>query len=310
MAVLLYLLLFFVLSEFFWLGLFLAGKKIPNINLYINGAAIFLSVLLIVIGIFHARSIKTANYNVTLQGSGSDIRIALISDVHIGPLIGESWVKRIVDTINRAQPDIVFLAGDIFDGNVDSIKNIQGVISELRKISASLGVYAVLGNHDVDRLSFEGGRTERIVQILKDSGIVVLQDDVLEIRENIYLAGRKDARPIGMNVSRKTVEELLAGIDGTIIMIDHQPEQFPQSENAGVDLILCGHTHAGQLFPSTLITRSIFKRAGSTYYGYWKGETMQAVVTSGAGIWGPPVRVGSNSEVAVVDVKFMVQNSQ
>jgi len=317
MAVLMYLLMFFVLSELFRLGVFLMGKRIPNINLYIVGTALFLSVLLIVSGIFNARSIKTANYNITVRGTsnehdsakfpgnGSDIRIALVSDTHIGSLIGEAWIKRIVNTINQAQPDIVFLAGDIFDGNIDSIKNIPGVISELRKINAPLGVYAVLGNHDVDRISFEGGRTERILQILKDSNIIVLQDDVLEIREGIYLAGRKDARPIGMNVVRKTVEELLAGINGTIIMIDHQPEQFPQSEKAGVDLLLCGHTHSGQLFPSTLITRAIFNRAGSTSYGYWKGETMQAIVTSGAGIWGPPVRVGTNSEVAVINVSFM-----
>ena len=309
LAVLLYLMMFLALSETVRLSLFIAGKKIPNINLFLVGASIFLCALTIVYGVLHARSIKTVNYNITLQGAAynEQLRIVLVSDLHIGSLIGEAWIGRIVDTVNKAQPDMVCIAGDIFDGNIDAIRDLPGVISRLRSINAPLGVYAVLGNHDIDRMSINGTTTERIEEILKAAGIVLLKDDVREIRENLYIAGRKDARPIGMSADRLSAGELCAGLNGTVIMLDHQPTEFAQIEQAGVDLLFCGHTHKGQVFPSTLITRSIFKNAGSTYYGYWQGKTMQAVVTSGAGIWGPPLRIGTNSEIAVINLEFVVQ---
>jgi predicted MPP superfamily phosphohydrolase len=304
-AFLMYLFIFFVIADLVKLVLFLAGKKSANINLYTAAAVVCLCVLVTIYGVFHAHSIKTVNYNITLQGTGTDIRIVLISDLHIGSTVKKSWVKRIVEKANNAQGDIVFIAGDIFDGNLDIVKDIQGVISNLKTFNAPLGVYAVLGNHDVDRQSFSGGRTERIAQIMKEADIVLLQDEMCEIREGLFLAGRKDARPIGMNAERKTALELLSGIDGTIIVLDHQPTQFPQLQDAGADLVFSGHTHNGQLFPANLLTKIIFKKAGSVSYGYWQGKTMQGVVTSGAGVWGPPLRVGTNSEITVINLKFM-----
>jgi predicted MPP superfamily phosphohydrolase len=304
-AILLYMLMLLVLSDIFRLFLFISRKKIENINIYTVGAALLLCAILIVYGAVHARSIKTVNYNMTLRGSGSDMQIVLISDLHIGHSIGGSHIKKVVDVVNKAGPDIVFIAGDVFNGSVDAVKDLQEVISQLRSINAPLGVYACLGNHDVDRTGFSGGSTQRIEEILKDSGITLLNDETYKVREDLYLAGRKDARPIGMNAERKTPQELLAGIEGTIIVLDHQPTQFAQLEQAGAVLVLSGHTHKGQLFPATLITRAIFKRAGSTYYGYWQGQTMQAVVTSGSGFWGPPVRIATNSEVAIINLRFM-----
>ena len=325
LAFLLYMLLFLALSDIARLFLFTAGKKIPNINLYLVGAAIFLCALLIIYGVFHARSIKTVNYDIKLrnhwsmqgdqppgidsrrEGDNDPLRIVLLSDLHIGSLIGEAWIGRVVDAVNKAQPDIVCIAGDIFDGNLDAVRDLPGVISQLQSLKAPLGVYAVLGNHDIDRMSFNDARTQRIEEALKAADIVLLKDEVREIRRNLYIAGRKDARPIGMSADRLSASELLSGINGTIIMLDHQPVDFEQIEKAAADLLFCGHTHKGQVFPSTLITRGIFKNMGSTYYGYWQGNTMQAVVTSGAGVWGPPLRIGTNSEIAVINLEFVIQ---
>ena len=280
------------------------GKKIRHLSLYTTGASILLCAILLLYGALHARSINTVNYNLTLPGKSAGLRIALISDLHIGSSVGKLWIQKIVDTINRTQPDIVLIAGDIFDGNLDVIGDLPGVVSQLKRISAPLGVYACLGNHDVDRMRIDAG-TKRIEDILKEADIVLLQDEVRAIRDSLYITGRKDARPIGMSAQRKSADELLAGSEGTIIMLDHQPVQFLQNEKAGVDFLLCGHTHKGQLFPANLITRGMFKKMGAVHYGYWKGETMQAVVTSGAGVWGPPLRVATNSEVAVIDVNFV-----
>jgi predicted MPP superfamily phosphohydrolase len=304
MAIFMYLFMLFALSDFIRLLLLLLGKKIPNFNLYSTGGALFLCVVFIIFGALHALSIKTVNYELALPGSGGNIRIALISDLHIGSTVGKPWIKRVADAVNKTQPDIVCIAGDVFDGNLDVVKDVPGVTAQLKSINAPLGVYACLGNHDIDRMSVSGAKTERIAGALKSAGITLLWDEVYPVRENLFVAGRKDARPIGMNAERKTPDELLSGIEGTVIVLDHQPTQYPQLEKAGADLVLSGHTHKGQLFPANLFTRSIFKKAGATHYGCWKGQNMQGVVTSGAAVWGPPLRIGTNSEVVVIDVKW------
>jgi len=304
LAILLYMLMFLAAVDVLRLILFIAGKKIPNIGMYTTGASLLLCAILVVFGALHARSIKTVNYNITLNGSGSDIRVVLISDLHIGYSIGRAHIKKVVDAVNAAQPDMVCVSGDIFDGNIDAVKDLHDVISQLSAIKAPLGIYACLGNHDIDRTGLGGGSTQRIEEVLKNSSLKLLQDEVREVRDNLYIAGRRDARPIGMKAERKTPQELLSGIEGTVIVLDHQPTQFTELEQAGAGLVLSGHTHKGQIFPSTLITYLIYKLSGSTYYGYWRGNTMQAVVTSGAGFWGPPLRVGTNSETVVIDIKF------
>jgi predicted MPP superfamily phosphohydrolase len=200
---------------------------------------------------------------------------------------------------------MICIAGDVFDGNLDVINGLEEVIAQLKLLKAPLGVYACLGNHDVDRTGISGGRTARIAEILKKADITLLYDEVFQIRPDLFVAGRMDARPIGMNAQRETSQELLSSIDGTIIMLDHQPVQFAQNEQAGVDLLLCGHTHKGQIFPANIMTHFIYWRMGAVHYGYWKGQTMQAVVTSGAGFLGPPVRIGTNSEIAVINVNFL-----
>jgi predicted MPP superfamily phosphohydrolase len=305
-AALLYLLLSFVVFDLLRLVLRLCGKNPSSVfSAACTLAAVFLCVITLASGALHARTIHAVNYKINLPGQGSGLRIALASDLHIGSTIDRAWVGRMVDAVNRTEPDIVLLAGDIFEGNIDIVKDMPGIIGELRRIQAPMGVYACLGNHDVDRF-FGGGSTERIEAILLEAGIIVLLDEVLAVGETLYIAGRRDARPIGMNVPRKSASQLLAGLDRgkALIVLDHQPTEFPQIEEAGADMLVCGHTHSGQLFPANLITRSIFKRAGGTHYGYWQGKTMKAVVTSGIGIWGPPLRVGTNCEVAVIDIEF------
>ncbi|MCL2067280.1 MAG: metallophosphoesterase [Treponema sp.] len=309
MTVFFYIFLSLLMFDIVRLVLFFCRKSALTPRFTFTGTAIALGLSLVVIlyGAINVRSIRTVNYNVSLSGQGNDIRIVLISDTHIGSTIDQGWIARVVDTVNRAQPDMVCIAGDIFDGNLDAVKDTDGIASQFRRINAPLGVYACLGNHDVDRISISGGGgNERIINFLKEAGIVPLEDEAVLVGESFYVIGRRDVRPIGMNSVRKTAAELLSDLDRerAVIVLDHQPTQFVQLEEAGADLLLSGHTHGGQVFPANLITRSIFKKAGGTHYGYWQGRTMQALVTSGAGFWGPPLRVGTRSEVVVIDVGF------
>jgi predicted MPP superfamily phosphohydrolase len=304
LALFMYLLLSLLLLDILRLALFLIHRNLsPRFTLIGIEAAFCLCFLIIVFGAFHARSIRTVKYNIGLAGQGDTLRIALISDLHIGTGLGLKHISKIVNVINKTEPDIVCMAGDIFDGHLGTLRDLSGIASEFRRIQAPLGVYACLGNHDVDRMFSSGGGTARIETFLQEAGVVLLQDKAAAVG-NIYIAGRKDARPIGMQAQRKTAAELCATGGKTLIVLDHQPTQFAEIEAAGADLVLCGHTHKGQLFPGNLMTKQIYKKQG-VHYGYWRGISLQAVVTSGAGYWGPPVRVGTNSEVAVINVNFV-----
>ena len=298
--------------------------RIPYAPVYsaaVTGIAIILALLVMVYGVFHARNIYTTQYTVTLnksEGGLPPLRIVLVSDTHIGTAVGQKWIANVVDAINKANPDMICIAGDIFDNDIGAVRNLEGIAEELRRLNAPMGVYACPGNHDVDRLSLRGeGGTDRIRDFLKTANIGFLQDEVVvvanppgtegnQLANNIHLIGRKDARPIGIRGERKTAVELADGLDRNkpLIFLDHQPVDFPAEEEAGADLILSGHTHKGQFFPGNVFTRQIFKNAGAVHYGHWKGRSAQGVVSSGAGVWGPPIRVATRSEIAVIDITF------
>ena len=309
LAVFMYLFLSFIVFDLLRLALMICKRSLltPQFSAVGIGAALCLCCIMIVCGAVHARSISTARYKINIPGQNNDVRLALISDLHIGSTVNRAWISRVVDKINSAEPDMVCIAGDIFDGNLDIVNDLPGLTAEFNRINAPLGVYACLGNHDVDRM-FQAGKTERIEKFLSEAGVTLLQDEATEAGENILIIGRRDARPIGMNSTRKPAAELRGIINSghesgkIVIVLDHQPTQFAQIEEAGADLVLCGHTHSGQLFPANLITLGMYKKAGGTHYGYWKGKSLQALVTSGAGVWGPPLRIATNNEVAIIDI--------
>jgi predicted MPP superfamily phosphohydrolase len=278
-----------------------------------TGIAICLALITMIYGACNARSIRTVHYTVTLNKriEMPHLRIALVSDLHIGQTVDRKWVANIVDAVNRTEPDIICIAGDIIDSSLEGLSDLEAVAGELKRLNAPLGVYACPGNHDVDRISLRqtggtGSGMDGIKAFLETANIVFLLDDIVMPTDSIYLAGRKDARPIGLRQERKPAAELAVGLDTSkaLIFMDHQPVDYSNLEKVGADLILSGHTHRGQFFPGNLATRLIFKKAGATHYGYWRGTTAQAVVSSGAGVWGPPIRIATGSEVAVVDVVF------
>jgi predicted MPP superfamily phosphohydrolase len=296
-----YLAAFFLLTDLIRLVLFLCKRRIEGINAYLTAQALFLCALLVVFGSLNARTVRSTHYNITLKGEGPHLRVAMISDLHIGELIDESWVARFVAAINKTRPDIVCLAGDIFERHINSNRETDGIIALLKTINAPLGVYACLGNHDRDRMGSGGISTAWAALMLKPTDIIILQDEAYEVRENLFIVGRKDAQ----QRTRKTADALLAGLDGTVIVLDHQPKEFSQLEKAGADLIFSGHTHNGQVWPANIVTRFEYEKFGTTNYGYWKSGKTQAIVTSGAGLWGPPMRIGTKSEIAVIDIKFI-----
>jgi len=231
-------------------------------------------------------------------GQMTALRVVMASDIHLGQITGRSYLARIVDVINRQNPDLVLFAGDTFDGSpAQIIKKNMGV--EFSRLHTKYGAFAVSGNHE-----YIGEReTRNAVSIAFDyinsHGVKPLQDSIILIDSSFYLAGRKDR----MDSMRKTLPELLAGIDRQlpVIMLEHQPFHFHEVEQAGVDLHLSGHTHHGQLWPLNYITSKIYEQD----WGFLHKGQSKFYVSCGAGTWGPPIRTAGYSEVVVIDIEFL-----
>ena len=190
----------------------------------------------------------------------------MASDIHLGTIMGSRRLETIVARINALEPDIVLLPGDIVDESV-SIAEEEKMISVLRSIRAPLGVFSVPGNHE-----YFGGLAKNLEYLVR-GGVRVLQDEAVTVGGAFVLAGRKDPTALRFGESRKALPEILesAGVDRTlpIILLDHQPLRLNEAEDAGVDLQLSGHTHAGQLFPLNLINKMIYEQ----YWGYLRKGT-------------------------------------
>ena len=276
------------------------------------------SILIITIsifGIFHAKKIKVSSYNVTVDKTVPDtdsLKIVLLADTHFGYNAGAIHAQEIVNKINQQNPDLVCIAGDIFDNEFDAIREPEEIEKILQTIHSRYGVYACWGNHDLNEPILAGFTFNqnannisdpRMKEFLQKSNIHLLEDESVLINNKFYIVGRKDAS-LSEKVGeiRQKPKQLTASIDKTkpVIFIDHQPKELQELADAGADLDLCGHTHDGQTFPGNITVRFLWENP----CGYLKKDNMHNIVTSGAGVWGPAMRIGTDSEICVINVSF------
>lgn len=316
----LYLLLFIAIADLIKILLQTAGR-IPhrasaNPRLFgISGSVVaVLAIGMSLYGMVHVADLKTTSYEVEVNKSCSsgDLTVALAADLHLGYNVGSRQVQRMVEQINAMQPDLVCLAGDIFDNEYEALDDPQAIIASLRSIQSRYGVFACYGNHDIDERLLAGftfgnkadkSSDPRMDQLLKSAHVQLLQDESILIDDAFYLVGRRDAQKPGTwNGSRLSAKELTRQLDAKkpIFFIDHQPREFEEMAASGVDLDLSGHTHDGQIFPGNLTVNLTWQNP----CGYLPVNGMHSVVTSGVGVWGPAMRVGTDSEVVRINVHF------
>ena len=255
---------------------------------------------LVVAGHINALNTQIRKFSLTIPrkitGSAS-MRIVMASDIHLGALIGENREAKLVRIINAQKPDLVLLCGDLVDGDIASVlrKNLG---KHLQEIQSLMGVYAIPGNHE-----YIGG-IQKTLPYLESINIKELRDKVVVLPNGVQVIGRddRDNRQMGEENRRKTLKELMAGLDKTfpVIVMNHQPFNLEEAVDEGVDLQLSGHTHHGQLWPLNYITKAVFELS----WGYLKKGNTNFYVSSGFGSWGPPVRLGNTPEVVVFDLKF------
>ena len=226
------------------------------------------------------------------MASSGTLRVVAASDLHLGVTIGKRQLQKFVRLINDQQPDLVLLGGDIFDRLLKPVAE-QNMAEDLRRIQAPLGVFAVMGNHE-----YYSERPSDLVAYLQSANIHVLQDQVALVDSNAYIIGRKDISQRNRSDLSLLVSETTK--DWPRILLDHQPMYLEQAAENGIDFQFSGHTHKGQIFPFNLLVDGMFEQA----HGYLKKGDTHYYISSGLGIWGPVFRIGTQSELLVLDITF------
>ncbi|MGH8791531.1 MAG: metallophosphoesterase [Stackebrandtia sp.] len=218
-------------------------------------------------------------------------RIAVVSDIHLGAISGKAHCQRIVDVVNSAQPDLIAIVGDLVDGTVEDLGPAAEPIAEL---SARHGAYFVTGNHEYYT------DTQEWLDHIRELGVTPLENARAEL-PGFDLAGVNDVTADDIGVQGPDFEAALGDRDPAraSVLMAHQPVQVDQAADYGVDLQLSGHTHGGQMWPFTYVVAA----TNPTVAGLERYGDTQLYVTRGAGAWGPPVRVGAESDVTVVTLK-------
>lgn len=285
----------------------------------VAGAICALLILLLsACGIFHTKYIKTTSYDVIINKTipeRTSMKVVLLADTHFGYNVGVLHARELVRKINKQKPDLVCIAGDIFDNEYDAIRNPEKLEKTLRGIKSTYGVYACWGNHDLNEEILAGFtfkhkdgdlsdiKDPHMKKFLEDSNIHILEDESVLINDQFYVIGRKDASLTEkIDETRKAPAQLTEKLDRDkpIIMIDHQPKELQELADAGVDLDLCGHTHNGQTFPGNFTIKLMWENP----CGLLSKDNMTNITTSGAGVWGPAMRIGTDSEICSINIQL------
>ena len=309
LAFMLYGFFFFLLSDIILLFLRIPGiMKGDSILIYRKWSFLIIastSILLIAGGFINAILPVTREYNITINkpaGEVKTLRIAAVSDIHLGSIIRKRSLKKMSQMIKDIKPDIVLLLGDIVDGEIGPV--LRGdLLQYFTWPDCTDGLYAITGNHE-----FIGGAA-RTIPYIESKGIRVLKDEIVTLPGGIQLIGRIDRDSFRFyRKERMKLSELMNQVDTNkpVILLDHQPFHLDESEKYGVDLELSGHTHNGQMWPVNYLTAMIYELS----YGYLKKGNSQFIVSSGYGLWGPRVRSGSRSEVLMINITFTGRGDQ
>lgn len=285
----------------------------------VAGAICALLILLLsACGIFHAKYIKTTSYDVIINKTipeRTSMKVVLLADTHFGYNAGVLHARELVRKINKQKPDLVCIAGDIFDNEYDAVRNPEKLEKTLRGIKSTYGVYACWGNHDLNEEILAGFtfkhkdgdlsdiKDPHMKKFLEDSNIHILEDESVLINDQFYVIGRKDVSLTEkIHETRKAPAQLTEKLDRDkpIIMIDHQPKELQELADAGVDLDLCGHTHNGQTFPGNFTIKLMWENP----CGLLSKDNMTNITTSGAGVWGPAMRIGTDSEICSINIQL------
>ncbi len=242
-------------------------------------------------GLLNARFIRVRRIPIALPGlpaSWRGRRAVLLSDLHLGSINGAAFSRRIVSLASSLEPHIVFIPGDLFDGTKADLDKLAAPFKDL---APPFGVYFSTGNHE----EFTG--SAHYLDAATRAGMRVLQNEKVSV-DGLDIAGVSFGDASSPIHLRATLERMSLSPGEATILLNHMPSRLPIVERAGVSFQLSGHTHGGQLFPFTWPTRRVF---GRFTHGLHRFGALQVYTSTGAGTWGPPMRVGTHPEIVLLE---------
>lgn len=288
---LLYLIMLFPISFILSKVLKKLSKKI---DFYI--IALIITTILLPISYYLGTHSKTTTYNIKINKPLSkNLKIGLVSDIHLGTIIGNSRLDTLISELNSLNLDLIVISGDLIDSNLEPVLQ-QDMLSKFSKLKSNYGTFFALGNHDLYT-----HKVRELTTLLKSYGVSVLKDKSTLIDNSIYLIGRNDIVAEKYNETRAPLKDLISNLDDSkaLIVIDHNPNEIDESIKNNIDLQLSGHTHNGQLFPLNFFAKKIFSLA----YGERTTDNTTLIVSSGYGSWGPTMRMGSQCEIVIINLE-------
>ncbi len=306
MAALLYAFLFAALFDLFrilhhFFGIFpkLILDNWAKAKLYSFLISAIIVVFTLMVGFINNLNTKIVELNLTIpkrQSHLDKLKIVMASDIHLGTTITHQKIERLIELINNQKPDVILFAGDILDEDPNFVE-YNGMGEPFLKLKAKYGAWGINGNHE-----YIGG-IDNAEKFIKSIGIHLLKDSVAVIDNAFVLIGRDDASKSRFAKSnRLELNELIKQTNPNLptIFLDHQPFKLDETAQYAIDLQLSGHTHHGQLFPFNFITELVYEKS----WGYLRKGNTHFYVSSGFGVWGPPVRTVNRSEIVVINLKF------
>ncbi len=257
---------------------------------WIAGMLAAIAVATTLYGMTNARGIRTRTISVTLPGlpeSWRGRRAVMMSDVHLGHVNGVAFSRRLVGMTRALKPDVVFIPGDLFDGTEVDLDHL---VTPFKELHVPFGIFFTTGNHE------EFGGTAEKVRAVARAGIRVLQNEKATL-DGLQIAGVSWGDSLSPIRFQAVMDGLQLNRAEASILLNHMPGRLPIVERAGVSLQLSGHTHGGQVFPFTWITRRVF---GAYTSGLHKFGELLVYTSTGAGTWGPPMRVGTAPEIVLI----------
>ena len=264
-------------------------RKLNNVSIRAFAVAVYTGT--ISLAVFNAYSPVIHHLTVkTDKNLVKPMRIALVSDTHLGRWFGNQQIDKMVALIDEQNPDVVLIAGDVMNDSTDAYDKTN-MHEHLSKLRAPLGVYATLGNHDYS------GNEIAIGEAIERAGIQVVDNKSVWLDDAVLLVGRSDAT----DPKRPAAADLMGDIqtDKPVLFLEHSPEALAEIKDLPVDLHLSGHTHGGQIFPLTVL----LKWFTPLVYGFKAVNGSQFLVTSGYGIGAVPFRLGTRSEIWLITLQ-------
>lgn len=264
--------------------------------------AFFFTILFLAIGWYNCNHIAQTTYTLHTEKNVGNIRIAQISDAHLGTTFSGAEFAHAIDQISAVKPDVLLVTGDFVDDSTTP-EDMRNGCKALGQAQTTYGVFFVFGNHDKgffpERRGFSG---DDLIAALEENNVTILQDESVLIDNRFYLIGRQDQIEERQNNGRKTMTELVENLDHNKyeIVLDHQPCDYESQSKSNVDLVLSGHTHGGQFFPLNYL--NTFVSANEQVYGEEMRDNTHFIVSSGIGNWAMRFKTGCISEFVVVDI--------